>query len=228
MGTRQTLKLQPASASNSASITCLRCASSSFCSAMADSSLKHPPKPRTVWNFSPVRLSCAAPSNACACFSTHCASGALVTYFIRRNLLILDSAFIIHEKPVGWKNIPAFARRNGDGKCRRRDSAHPGGWRWTDTSSVAAATASRSAPCFPFRKARCFGRLIPHKQSTGLFMEKRSASRASPLRVNPQGEAWGSQLCCFCKTICGYRSETYCASASAISKWPGSCCVCST
>ena len=49
-----------------------------------------------------------------------------------------------------------------------------------------------SAPCFPFGKARCSGRPIFPKQSTGLFSPKRSTSRAAPLRVNPRGEARGS------------------------------------
>ena len=56
------------------------------------------------------------------------------------------------------------------------------------------ATASRSAPKQPLGLFRCFGRLILHKQSTGLFIPKRSTSRASPLRVNPQGEAKGCDV----------------------------------
>ena len=53
------------------------------------------------------------------------------------------------------------------------------------------ATASRSAPKQSFGLFRCSAWLILHKQSTGLFMEKHSCFRASPLRVNPQGEAKG-------------------------------------
>ena len=53
------------------------------------------------------------------------------------------------------------------------------------------ATASRSAPKQPFRLFRCSDRLIRNEQSNGLFIPKHSISRASPLRVNPQGEAWG-------------------------------------
>ena len=49
-------------------------------------------------------------------------------------------------------------------------------------SPVFRSASSDCAPCFPFRKARCSGRLILHKQSTGLFTPKRSTSRASPLR----------------------------------------------
>ena len=41
---------------------------------------------------------------------------------------------------------------------------------------------SISALCFPFGKARCSGRLIFRKQSTGLFSPKRLTFRASPLR----------------------------------------------
>ena len=37
---------------------------------------------------------------------------------------------------------------------------------------------------------RCSAWLILHKQSTGLFMEKRLCSRALSLRVNPQGEGF--------------------------------------
>ena len=46
---------------------------------------------------------------------------------------------------------------------------------------------SMYAPCFPFGKARCSGRLIFQKQSAGLFLPKRSTSRALPLRVNLKG-----------------------------------------
>ena len=52
-------------------------------------------------------------------------------------------------------------------------------------------TASCSAPNQPFRLFRCYAWLILHEQSTGLFIPKRSCSRAPPLRVNPQGEAIG-------------------------------------
>ena len=52
------------------------------------------------------------------------------------------------------------------------------------------------APNQPFRLFRCSGRLILHKQSTGLFIPKRSTFRASPLHVNPQGEAKGCYRCC--------------------------------
>ena len=62
-------------------------------------------------------------------------------------------------------------------------------------------TASRSAPNQPFRLFRCSGRLILHKQSTGLFIPKRSTSRASPLRVNPQGEAKGCKLLLTAKRV---------------------------
>ena len=58
------------------------------------------------------------------------------------------------------------------------------------------ATASRSAPKQPFRLFRCSGRLIRNKQSPGLFIPKRSTSRALPLRVNPQGEAKGCYRFC--------------------------------
>ena len=59
---------------------------------------------------------------------------------------------------------------------------------WGHLISRLRATAYY-APCFPFRKARCSGRLILHKQSTGLFIPKRSTYRATPLRVHPPGEA---------------------------------------
>ena len=70
----------------------------------------------------------------------------------------------------------------------------------TDTSSVAAgvtllrteivlrtvpvfrSASSDCAPNQPFRLLRCSAWLILHEQSTGLFIPKRSCSRASPLR----------------------------------------------
>ena len=63
------------------------------------------------------------------------------------------------------------------------------------------APASRSAPNQPFRLFRCSGRLILHKQSTGLFIPKHSTCRASPLRVNPQGEAKGCKLLLTAKRV---------------------------
>ena len=42
------------------------------------------------------------------------------------------------------------------------------------------------APNFSFRKARCSGQLIFQKQSTGLFLPKRSTSRASPLHLRTE------------------------------------------
>ena len=46
-----------------------------------------------------------------------------------------------------------------------------------------SGTLTFCAPCFPFGKARCSGRLIFQKQPTGLFLPKRSTFRASPSDV---------------------------------------------
>ena len=80
----------------------------------------------------------------------------------------------------GSSGVMLFVRGNLTSRCRdsfslRTEPAVPAVPAFRSASSVCA-------PCFPFGKARCSGRLILHKQSTGLFIPKRSTFRASPLR----------------------------------------------
>ena len=48
---------------------------------------------------------------------------------------------------------------------------------WGRLGAQGGTSSADYAPCFPFGKARCSGRLIFQKQSTGLFLPKRSTSR---------------------------------------------------
>ena len=58
------------------------------------------------------------------------------------------------------------------------------------------APPSHSAPNQSFGLLRCSAWPILLGQSIGLFLLKRSCSRAAPLRVNPQGEGfWGHGAC---------------------------------
>ena len=65
---------------------------------------------------------------------------------------------------------------------------------WGGVRAQRNTSSADYAPCFPFGKARCSGRLIFQKQSTGLFLPKRSTFRASPLRVRTVLPLWESPV----------------------------------